>query len=130
MTAAGGPLDPDSALDYLQNWQGRIERMAADTQAMSDRLGELRVSAEDGDGIVAVTIDSTGVLADLRFTERVQRIAPDASSRAVLTALRAARLKAAERSRQIIEETVGPDSIAGRTIAERMEQQLNGGSEA
>lgn len=101
--------------------------MAADTQAMSDRLGALRVTAEDDNRLVEVTIDSSGVLVDARFDPRIQRVAPDVVSRALLSALREARLIAARRTRTIINETMGEDSVAGRTIAERLERQLNGG---
>jgi DNA-binding protein YbaB len=121
-----GLLDPDGAMDYLQAWKSRIDRMAADTQAMSDRLGELRVTAEDDNGLAEVTIDSTGALVDVRFSERIQRVSPEVVSRAVLSALRAARLTAAVRSRQIITETVGSESVAARTIAEQVERQLRG----
>jgi DNA-binding protein YbaB len=118
--------DPEDARSYLDDWQGRVERMAASTQAMSDRLGQLRVSAEDANGLAEVTIDSNGALQDVRFSEQIQRYAPDAVSRAVMSALREARKKAAERSRQIIAETVGSESLAARTIADRLEQQLVG----
>src|SRR5690349_14471832 len=119
-------LDPDSSRAYLQDWKGRIDRAALATQAMADRLGDLRISAVDGNGLVEVTIDSSGVVIDVRFTERIQRVAPDVVSRAVLTALGTARRKAAELSRQIIDETMGPGSTAGRVIEERLAQQLRG----
>ena len=117
-------LDRDGARAYVRAGKSRIDRKAADTQAMSDRLAGLRVTAEDGNGIAEVTIDSTGVLVDLRLSERTQRVAPDAVSRAVMSALREARLKAAEQSRRIVEETMGSDSVAARAIADRVEQQL------
>ncbi|MEV4706555.1 YbaB/EbfC family nucleoid-associated protein [Actinoplanes sp. NPDC049316] len=122
-----GLLDPDGARAYLADWKSRIDRKAADTQAMSDRLGHLRVTAEDGNGIAEVTIDSGGVLVDLRLTDRIHRLAPDVVSRAVLGALREARRKAAEQSRQIITETMGGDSVAARTIADRLDHQLRDG---
>jgi DNA-binding protein YbaB len=122
----GGLLDPEGSQKYLESWKKRIDRMAADTQAMSDRLGSLRVTAEDDNDLVEVTIDSSGALVDLTFTQRIRRTPPEAVARAVLRALRTARLTAAERSREIITETLGSDSVAGRTIAERMEQQLRG----
>ncbi|MGA5304149.1 YbaB/EbfC family nucleoid-associated protein [Nucisporomicrobium flavum] len=122
-----GLLDPDGARAYLADWKSRIDRKAADTQAMSDRLGELRVTAEDGNGIAEVTIDSGGVLVDLRLTDRTQRVAPEVVSRAVLGALREARRKAAEQSRQIITETLGADSPAAHAIADRLDDQLRDG---
>jgi hypothetical protein len=42
----------------------------------------------------------------------------------VLTAVGNARRQAAERSREIIVETMGPDSVAGQAIADRVERQL------
>jgi DNA-binding protein YbaB len=119
-------LDPDAATAYLQDWHNRVERRAADTQAMSDRLKALRMSATDDNGLTEVTIDATGALVDVDFTDRIQRVAPDVVSRAVMAAVREARRKAAERTRQIVTETMGEDSIAARTIAERAEQQLRG----
>ena len=127
--AADGLLDPEGASAYLRDWKGRIDRMAADTKAMSDRLEQLRITAEDRNGLAEVTIDSTGGLVDVRFTERIQRVAPDVVSRAVMSALREARLTAAERSRQVITETMGSESVAARTIAERVERQLRGRDE-
>lgn len=121
---SGGFLDPDASMAYLRDWKGRVDKMAADTQAMSNRLGDLRVTAEDDNGLAKVTIDSTGVLLDVRLSDRIQHFAPDAVARALMSAFGKARLKAAEQSRDIITETMGADSIAGRTIAERVEQQL------
>jgi DNA-binding protein YbaB len=111
-------------MEYLGQWKERIDRRVAQTQAMSDRLDQLRVRGRDGNGLVEVTIDSTGVLVDLQFSERIQRVAPDAVARAVLGAIREARHDAAERSRDIIVDSMGPDSVAARTIADRVEQQL------
>ncbi|WP_250036064.1 YbaB/EbfC family nucleoid-associated protein [Paractinoplanes maris] len=113
-------LDPDSSREYLRDWKGRVDRAAAATQAMAERLGDLRISAVDGNELAEVTIDSNGVLVDVRFTERIHRVTPDAVSRAVLTAQGIARRKVAELSRQIIDETMGPGSTAGRVIEQRL----------
>ena len=119
-------LDPDGSRAYLRDWKARVDRTAANTQAMSDRLAQLRITAEDGNNLVAVTIDSAGVLLDVRFTERIQRVAPDVVSRAVMSALGTARHTAAQRSREIVTDTMGPESVAARAITDRLEQQLGG----
>jgi DNA-binding protein YbaB len=118
-------LDPDGAQAYLRGWKSRVDRMAADTQAMSDRLGQLRVRGADDNELVEVTIDSNGVLVGIRFTARIQRVAPDAVEQAVMAALRSARLTAARQAREIIAETMGPGSVAAQTIAARIERQLS-----
>ncbi|GID95939.1 YbaB/EbfC family nucleoid-associated protein [Amorphoplanes digitatis] len=122
----GGILGPDGARDYLRGWQGRVDRMAVDARAVSERLGNLRVTAEDANGIAEVTIDSTGALVDIRFSERIQHAQPDVVSRAVLNAVREARSSAADRSRQIVLDIMGGESAAGRAIADRMAEQLRG----
>lgn len=120
-------LDPEGARDRLAAWKGKIDRLAADTLAMSDRLRELRVSASDPGGLAEVTVDSTGALVDLRLTDRIQRTSPETVSRAVLATLGLARQQLADRSQEVIADTVGANSPAGRAIAERVGQQLRGG---
>jgi DNA-binding protein YbaB len=125
----GGILDPDGARERLTAWKNRIDRLAADTQAMSDRLQQVRITAADPAGLVEVTIDSTGALVDIRLTDRIQRTAPDAVSRAIIATLGDARGKLADRSQEIIEDTVGTDSPAARAIAESVGRQLRGGEQ-
>jgi DNA-binding protein YbaB len=124
----GDILDPEGARDRLAAWKGRIDRLAADTQAMSERLQGVRISATDPDGLTEVTVDSTGTLVELRLTDRIQRTTPDTVARVILATLGQARRQLADRSQEIIAETVGADSAAGRAIAERVGQQLRGGS--
>ncbi|GLZ02083.1 YbaB/EbfC family nucleoid-associated protein [Actinoplanes sp. NBRC 103695] len=117
-------LDPDASREYLRSWKDRVDQQAANTQAMSDRIGQLRVSAEDGNRLAEVTIDASGLLVELKLTDRIHQFAPEVVSRAVMAALRDARVKAAAQSREIAVETMGPDSLSARTIADRMQQLL------
>ncbi|GGM21509.1 YbaB/EbfC family nucleoid-associated protein [Dactylosporangium sucinum] len=122
--SAGGLLDPDGAMEQVAEWRGRIERMAAETQAMSDRLQELRMSAADPNGLCEVTVDASGALVDLRLGQRIQRVAPDVVARTIMSTMREAKARLAERSREVIEETM-PGSPTGRAIAERVRERLN-----
>jgi DNA-binding protein YbaB len=117
-------LDPDAAQAYLRGWKSRIDRMAADTGAMSERLGQLRVRGKDDNDLVEVTIDANGVLVGIRFGERVGQFAPSTIERAVMAAMRTARADAARQARAIVVETMGPDSVAAQAIAARLERQL------
>ncbi|HEV2782708.1 MAG TPA: YbaB/EbfC family nucleoid-associated protein [Actinophytocola sp.] len=123
----GGILDPDGARERLLAWKGRIDKLAADTQEMSDRLQSVRVSASDPTGLAEVTVDSTGGLVDLRLTDRIHRVAPDVVARTIMATIGEARSKVADRSQEIIAETVGTESPAAREIAERVGRQLRGG---
>ena len=117
-------LDPDGAQAYLRGWKTRVDRMAADTQAMSDRLGRLRVHGHDDNDLVEVIIDANGALVGIRFTPRIQRVAPAAVEQAVMSAVQAARASAARQAHEIIVETMGPDSVAAQAIAARMARPL------
>ncbi|MFG2107624.1 YbaB/EbfC family nucleoid-associated protein [Micromonospora chersina] len=126
----GGVLDPDGAMDRMRAWKGRIDKLAADTKVMSDRLQELRVTAEDDNGLAEVTVDSAGALLDLRLGRQIQRVSPQVVAEAVMAAIRRAKGQLAERSQEIIAETVGTDSAAARAIAERVSRQLRPEPEA
>ncbi|MEH0985719.1 YbaB/EbfC family nucleoid-associated protein [Micromonospora sp. CPCC 205556] len=126
VAGGGGLLDPDGAMDRLAAWKGRIDKAAADTKAMSDRLQQLRVTAVDSNGLVEVTIDSAGALVDLRLGRQIQRVAPDVVARTIMDTIREAKVNLAARSQEIIAETMGTESTAARAIAERVGHQFRG----
>lgn len=120
----GRILDPDGAREHLAAWKGRIDKMAADTEAMRDRLQELRVTASDPNGLTEVSVDSTGALVGLRLTERIARVAPDTVASAIMATLGEARNRLADQSREVIADTVGTESPAARAIAESVDRHL------
>jgi DNA-binding protein YbaB len=128
LTGRGGILDPDGAMEHLAAWKGQIDRLAANTKTMSDRLQQLRVTESVDSGLGDVTVDHTGALVDLRLSHRIQRIPPEAVARSIMSAIQKARRTLADRARDIIAETVGTESVAARAIAARVEQQLRGGT--
>jgi DNA-binding protein YbaB len=120
-------LEPGQALDRLAAWQGRIDRLATDTRAMSSQLKELRVSAEDEHRMVEVTVDAQGALLDLRLGRRIQQIEPGMVEGAIMGTIADARCKVAARAQQIITDTVGTDSPAARAIAAQVGERLQQG---
>jgi len=122
-------LDPDDARERLAAWKGRIDKLAADTKAMSDRFEQLEVTARDPGGLAEVTVDNTGGLVALRLTREIERVTPDEVADTIMRTIRAAKAQIADRSEEIVEETVGTDSAAGRAIAERVGRQLRARAE-
>ncbi|CAL9484184.1 hypothetical protein SUDANB95_03081 [Actinosynnema sp. ALI-1.44] len=120
-------LDPDGARERLAAWKGRIDQLAADTRTMSERMQAVRVTASDPNGLAEVTIDSTGTLVGLRLTDRIQRVPPTVVAQTIMATLGDARTKLADRSQEIIADTVGTQSPAGRAIAESVGRHLRGG---
>jgi DNA-binding protein YbaB len=117
-------FDPDASREYLRAWKGSVDRAATQASAMAEQMAELRVKARDDDGFAEVTIDSAGVLVDLKLTERIHRFEPAVAARAVMKALRKAQAIAADRAHDIAVETMGADSLSARTTADRMRHAL------
>ncbi|TDC96207.1 YbaB/EbfC family DNA-binding protein [Saccharopolyspora aridisoli] len=125
----GNILDPDGAHERLAAWKGRIDKLAADTQAMSEQLKEVRVTATDPGGLVEVTIDSAGALADIKLTGKIKSSDPAAVSSAIMATFAEAKNQLAQRSQEIIAGTMGTDSAAARAIADSVGAQLTTGQE-
>lgn len=125
-------LSPDEAKERLAAWKGRIDKLAADTKAMSDQFQALEVTLRDPRGMAEVTVDSSGSLVNLRLTREIEHAEPDAVARAIMATVRAAKAELADRTQEIIAETVGTESAAARAIAAQVGQHLRGedGTEA
>lgn len=122
----GTVLDPDGAREHLAAWKGRIDQLAAETEAMRRRLGELRVTASDPNGLSEVSVDSTGSMVGLRLTDRIGRVPPDVVAQTIMATLGEARNKLADQSKEVIAETVGTESAAARAISESVDRHLRG----
>lgn len=119
-------LNPDDARQRLEAWKGRIDKLAADTKAMSDRFQQLEVTRKDRDGMVEVRVDSSGALVALKLSREIDRSAPDVIAATIMSTIREAKAELADRSQEIIAETVGTESPAARAIAERVGDHLRG----
>ncbi len=119
-------LEPGAALDRLAAWKGRIDQVASDTRAMSDQLGQLRITAADENRTVEVTVDSQGALTDLWLGRRIQQLEPELVARTIMDTIREARRQVAGRAQGIIAETIGTESPAARAIAAQVAERLSG----
>ena len=127
-TGADDPiLEPGAALARLAAWKDGIDRLAADTGEMSDRLAELRATAADETGMAEVTVDARGALVDLRLDRRIQQVEPERVTQAIMSAIREAKRQLATRAQEIITATLGTDSPAARAIAAQVGERLGAG---
>lgn len=117
-------LDPDGARERLAAWKGRIDKLAADTKSMSEQLQGLRITAHDPAGMAEVTIDSTGTMVNLKLTDRIGKATPETVAATIMSTLGTARRQLAERSKEILADTVGTESAAGRAIVESVSRNL------
>jgi DNA-binding protein YbaB len=117
-------LSPDDARERLAAWQGKIEKLAADTKDMSDRFQALQVTRSDQHRMTEVTVDSSGSLIGLKLTREIERSSPEVVAATIMSTIRAAKAELAGMTQEIIEETVGADSTAGQAIAARVSEHL------
>ncbi|MGI5996801.1 MAG: YbaB/EbfC family nucleoid-associated protein [Saccharomonospora viridis] len=117
-------LGPDEARERLAAWRERIDTIAANTQAMSEQLRDVRATVSDPGELVEVTVDSTGLLVDLRLTDRIQHKPPSTAAQTILATLGEAKSRLADQSREIIAGVLGPESAAGQAMVGSIEQHL------
>lgn len=94
----------------LAGFQAQIDaklRQADELQAVTEQL---RVTETSPDSSVAVTVDSTGNLTDLRVTQAALDKGPESVSTAVLATLRAAQARVGERVKEAVAPLIGEDS--------------------
>lgn len=114
----GDEASVDAADRWVDDWQSGIEEQATRARALSRRLAGLSASAVSDDGLVEITVDSSGALSGLRLDEAARR-QPAADTAAQILALsRQALARLAQQVAQAAAETVGADSLAGRAVVE------------
>lgn len=96
--------------------QQSFSEVAAGVRKTVDRLGRLRSSAEQvsvtetsADGAVTVTVNSGGVVTDLRITDQVSGQPGAQIATQVLATMRQAQARIAGRMDEVMRTTVGDD---------------------
>lgn len=122
-------LDMEGARARLEERRLRFEEMAAQTQAMADQMQVLRASATDPNGLVTVSVDSTGNLTGIELSARSQRVQPEAVSRAIMDTVAEAKRRIAEQTGEVIAATVGADSETGKAVAANLKARFGSNEE-
>jgi hypothetical protein len=108
--------DLNAAARWIDDWQSSIEDRAARAKALSERVTGLRASARSRDGLVVVTVDSTGAIVDLRLDEQTRDRPAADTAHAILTVMRAAQANLAPLVRQAATEELGADDPTAKAI--------------
>jgi DNA-binding protein YbaB len=116
--------DVEAAERWVDDWQSGIEEQAARARALSARVAGLTSTASSDDGLVEVTVSSSGVLTGLRLDEAVRRRPAAETSAQILAVTRAALRRLSEQVAEAVRDTVGADSPAGRAVIDSYAQKL------
>ncbi|MFG1674600.1 YbaB/EbfC family nucleoid-associated protein [Micromonospora sp. NPDC049282] len=115
----------DAAARRLDEWESGLAEQATRAKALSARTQALTGAARSDDGLVEVTVDASGLLADLRLDERTRQHSAAHTARQVLTTTRAARADLLRRLTEATAETLGADDPAARAIVEAHRRRLD-----
>jgi DNA-binding protein YbaB len=108
--------DLDEAERLVDDWQAGIEERAAQARELAARLGSLTGTARSDDGLVSVTVGSSGALVDLELDEEIRQQPAATTAREILSALRAAQRALTSAATAVTAETVGADSETGKAV--------------
>ena len=108
--------DFEDAQRLIEDWQAGIEARASQARAFSARLLGLDASAESEDGLVKLTVASTGVVIRLELAEGIRGRPAAETAQEIMTTLRTARESLATAVTEAAAETVGAESATGRAV--------------
>ena len=111
-----GDRNLDEAARLLDDWQAGIEERAARARQLAARLGALTAGARSADGLVSVTVGSSGAITGLELKEGIRDRPADDTARAILATVRAAQASLTAAVTAAAAETVGADSETGKAV--------------
>ena len=91
---------------------------------LAERLATLSASATGDDGVVTVTVASSGIVTELRLDDRVQQFSGARLSAEIMQTMRRAQSAVVERVTAAVDETVGAESAAGRAVLDGLAERL------
>ncbi|MEU7923834.1 YbaB/EbfC family DNA-binding protein [Micromonospora sp. NPDC049107] len=131
--AGRGPLGrvsmwaDDAALDAaerrLDEWESSLAERAERAKTLSTRMRELTGTAHTPDRTVLVTVDSAGLLIDLRLDERTRHQPAARTAEQIVHTTRAARSDLLRQVTEVTTESLG-DNAGARAIIDSYRSRL------
>jgi hypothetical protein len=115
MLDSGGDLE--DAQRWVDDWQSSIEERATQAQTLAGRIAGLSATARSDDGLVEVTVASSGAIDRLHLDERIRSQSAARTAEQILATVRAAQSRLGHLATEATAETVGLDTETGRAIA-------------
>ncbi|MEK8104907.1 YbaB/EbfC family nucleoid-associated protein [Micromonospora sp. M12] len=118
----------DAALDAagrrLDEWESSLAERAARAKTLSARLRDLTGTARNTERTVEVTVDSSGLLIDLRLDERIRQQPASRTAQQILETTRAAHADLLRQVSAVTAESLGDDASA-RAIVDSYRSRLS-----
>ena len=109
----------DETAAALDRWVADAEAMAAKYQQLSAEVDRVSVAETTPDGLITVTVNSAGIVTDLRITERATGMPGPKIAAGVLWAMRRAQSRIAAQVAELMKATVGDDTAMVNAVMDR-----------
>ncbi|MGX7672142.1 YbaB/EbfC family nucleoid-associated protein [Plantactinospora sp. DSM 117369] len=114
----------DAAQRRVDAWQAAFADRAERVAALSRRLAGMRVTTRAADGLVEVTLDTSGMLIDLWLDERTRQQPAAQVAVEILATVRTARTELLHRMTEAAVESLGADDPAGQALVDSYASRL------
>lgn len=114
----------EASADAMRSWNAQAYGPTDAAAALADRVATLTSSAADADGVIWVTVASTGILTGLELDDRVQRRAGADLAAEILRVMRRAQAALVDRVAEAVDDTVGADTETGKAVLDSFAQRF------
>ena len=113
--------------EWIDAWLSSISTHTAQTRQLSERVAAVSATASSVDGVVEVTVSSSGLLTDLRLDDEVRSWPAERIATEILTVQREAQRLLVTRVGQVARETVGEQSPTAQAMVDELQSRFGGG---
>lgn len=113
----------DEIARLITEWRTGVTEQAQRFDAARRAIDEVSVTEAAAGGAIVLTVDSSGIPTDLRLGDDVGRMKPDTIATEIMSCLRRAQARLAERVGAVVAGTVGDDAGA-EAIAEEYQYRF------
>jgi DNA-binding protein YbaB len=106
------------------DWQNQVAENAKRYQELNERVSHLSITEKSRDGMVVVTVSSTGVLTDLVLKERWHPVPEPELAGQIMECLKRAQAKIPGLMAKVFEETLGAQDSSAHLILADVRQSF------
>lgn len=116
LVASFGPVTNTDPVADLEKWAEGLEQRVQQFGRLQEELGATTATESSPDGVVRVTVDSTGVPTDLYFAESSRGTDPACLAAEVMATMRRAQAKLTQRVGDLVHDLIPDGDEAGQNI--------------
>jgi hypothetical protein len=116
--------DIDAAEDWLDAWTAGVNEQARAAADLARQVSARTGTAESPDGLIRVTVDSTGQVERLDLADPPAGLTGAELSRRIMRVMREAQARLAAAVAETVERTVGTDTETGRAVIHSFEARF------